>query len=123
MILNCHWKCSHFYFRSGTNHNFGSMDAAREIGGAVQEKFGWKVKMKGFDIEVVANVDSEQGRNDFVLHVFNRIPKVIRGVENNLYPCLINDHRSIVSFSAGFRMSFTHSKCAWFRCKLIDKSM
>ena len=36
------------------------MDAAREIGGAVQEKFGWKVKMKGFDIEVVANVDSEQ---------------------------------------------------------------
>ena len=49
-------------FRSGTNHNFGSMDAAREIGGAVQEKFGWKVKMKGFDIEVVANVDSEQVR-------------------------------------------------------------
>ena len=36
------------------------MDAAKEIGGAVQEKFGWTVKMKGFDIEVVANVDSEQ---------------------------------------------------------------
>ena len=53
------------------------MDAAREIGGAVQEKFGWKVKMKGFDIEVVANVDSEQGRNEFVFHVFNRIASVV----------------------------------------------
>ena len=45
------------------------MDAAREIGGAVQEKFGWKVKMKGFDIEVVANVDSEQVRLlDFIFN-------------------------------------------------------
>ena len=45
------------------------MDAAREIGGAVQEKFGWKVKMKGFDIEVVANVDSEQVSSlDFIFN-------------------------------------------------------
>ena len=33
------------------------MDAARAIGGAIQDKFQWKVKMKGFDIEVVVNID------------------------------------------------------------------
>ncbi len=33
------------------------MDAARSIGGAIQDKFKWRVKMKGFDIEAVVNID------------------------------------------------------------------
>jgi adenylyl- and sulfurtransferase ThiI len=44
-------------YRSGEDHNFGSQDAAKEIGGAMQDKFNWTVKMKGFDIEVVVNID------------------------------------------------------------------
>ncbi len=46
-------------YRSGTNHNFSSMDAAREFGGAVQDKFKWTVKMKGYDLDVVINIDTE----------------------------------------------------------------
>ncbi len=44
-------------YRSGSGHSFSSMDAARSIGGAIQDKFQWKVQMKGFDIEVVVNID------------------------------------------------------------------
>jgi len=48
-------------YRTGENvHKFGSMDVARHVGGQIQEKFGWGVKMKGFDIEVVINIDSNQ---------------------------------------------------------------
>ena len=36
------------------------MDVARHVGGKVQEKFGWGVKMKNFDIEYVINVDDNQ---------------------------------------------------------------
>ena len=36
------------------------MDVARQVGGKIQDKFGWGVKMKEFDIEVVINIDSNQ---------------------------------------------------------------
>ena len=36
------------------------MEAAKALGGAIQEKFDWKVKMKGYDVDVVANIDMEQ---------------------------------------------------------------
>ena len=36
------------------------MDVARHVGGKVQEKFGWGVKMKDFDIEYVINIDDNQ---------------------------------------------------------------
>ena len=48
-------------YRTGENlHKFSSMDVARVVGGKVQEKFGWGVKMKNFDIEYVINVDENQ---------------------------------------------------------------
>ena len=46
-------------YRSGTNHSFGSPDAARNFGGSVQDYFGWNVKMKNFDVEVVINIDDD----------------------------------------------------------------
>lgn len=36
------------------------MDAAKAIGGAIQDKFQWRVRMKDFDIEVVVNIDISQ---------------------------------------------------------------
>lgn len=44
-------------YRAGMNHSFQSPDVARNFGGAVQDYFGWNVKMKNFDIEVVINVN------------------------------------------------------------------
>ena len=32
------------------------MDVAKHVGGQIQNKFGWGVKMTGFDIEVVVNI-------------------------------------------------------------------
>ena len=39
-------------FRSGTNHAFKSSDAQITVGGRIQDKFLWNVKMKNYDIEV-----------------------------------------------------------------------
>ncbi|XP_071748932.1 tRNA (guanine(6)-N(2))-methyltransferase THUMP3 isoform X1 [Lepeophtheirus salmonis] len=47
-------------YRSGENHNFASVDVAKAVGGAINDKFNWDVKMKGFDLEVVVNIDVEQ---------------------------------------------------------------
>ena len=48
-------------YRTGENvHKFSSMDVAKNVGGQIQEKFQWSVKMKDFDIEVVVNIDSNQ---------------------------------------------------------------
>ena len=48
-------------YRSGQNcHPFGSMDVARSFGGAINDKFGWGVSMKDFNIEVVITVDVNQ---------------------------------------------------------------
>ena len=44
-------------YRSGTKHSFTSMEAAAAIGGRINDDFGWIVKMKEYDIEVVANID------------------------------------------------------------------
>lgn len=48
-------------YRTGENmHSFGSMDVARSVGGAIQDMFGWVVKMKNHDLEIVVNVDKDQ---------------------------------------------------------------
>ena len=48
-------------YRSGENcHPFGSMDVARAFGGAINDKFGWGVKMKGFDLDVLITIDITQ---------------------------------------------------------------
>jgi len=39
--------------RHGEGHNFDSMTAAANFGGAVYQYFGWNVKMTGFDMEVI----------------------------------------------------------------------
>ena len=48
-------------YRSGQEcHSFQSMDVARSFGGAINDKFGWGVSMKEFDIEVVITIDLQQ---------------------------------------------------------------
>jgi len=47
-------------YRNGDLHKFSSMHVIRHIGGKVQDKFGWGVKMKGYDIEIVVNIDNNQ---------------------------------------------------------------
>ena len=48
-------------YRSGQEcHPFQSMDVARSFGGAINDKFGWGVSMKEFDIEVVITIDLAQ---------------------------------------------------------------
>jgi len=48
-------------YRSGQNcHPFQSMDVARSFGGAINDKYGWGVSMKEFDIEVVITIDLAQ---------------------------------------------------------------
>ena len=48
-------------YRSGKQcHPFGSMDIARSFGGAINDKFGWDVSMKNFDIEIVITIDINQ---------------------------------------------------------------
>ncbi|MCP4341096.1 MAG: hypothetical protein GY799_19960 [Desulfobulbaceae bacterium] len=42
--------------RSGDKHSFGSPDVAANVGGEVQECFGWAVSMKEFDVEVVVHI-------------------------------------------------------------------
>ncbi|XP_043204229.1 uncharacterized protein LOC122371720 [Amphibalanus amphitrite] len=38
-------------------HAFSSNEGAQNFGGAVQELFNWKVQMKGYDLEVILDVD------------------------------------------------------------------
>ncbi|VDM63031.1 unnamed protein product [Angiostrongylus costaricensis] len=45
-----------------SQHNFSSMDAARALGGQINNVFGWRADMKNFDMEVLLNI-----RNDCVL--------------------------------------------------------
>lgn len=48
-------------YRSGQNcHPFGSMDVQVAVGGAINDKFQWKVQMKNSDLDVVFNVDVNQ---------------------------------------------------------------
>uniref|UniRef100_A0A8C4NGH6 THUMP domain containing 3 n=1 Tax=Eptatretus burgeri TaxID=7764 RepID=A0A8C4NGH6_EPTBU len=46
--------------RVGEHHSFSSMEAAREFGGAVQDRFGWKADMKNFDIEILLNIREKE---------------------------------------------------------------
>lgn len=45
--------------RTGDRHNFSSMLAAANFGGAVHDYFNWNVDMKNFDIEVIVNIDDK----------------------------------------------------------------
>ena len=46
--------------RVGEHHNFDSMTAAANFGGAIYRYFGWNVEMKNFDIEVMLNIEDEE---------------------------------------------------------------
>ncbi|XP_052285877.1 tRNA (guanine(6)-N2)-methyltransferase THUMP3-like isoform X2 [Dreissena polymorpha] len=46
--------------RTGDSHNFDSMTAAANFGGAIYCYFGWNVKMTEFDMEVLLNIDEHQ---------------------------------------------------------------
>ena len=46
--------------RNGDNHNFDSMTAAANFGGAVYRYFGWNVEMTKFNIEVTLNIEDEE---------------------------------------------------------------
>ena len=56
-VLNFRCTC----YRSGKNyHPFGSMDVQKAVGGAIQDKFQWGVKMKDSDVDVTLNIDLKQ---------------------------------------------------------------
>ncbi|XP_018018777.1 THUMP domain-containing protein 3-like isoform X2 [Hyalella azteca] len=42
--------------RSGTEHVFGSPEAARQLGAALNDRFRWPVKLKDFLVEVILNI-------------------------------------------------------------------
>ena len=42
--------------RSGRKHVFSSNEAAGALGAGLNEKFGWKVQMKDFDLEVLLRI-------------------------------------------------------------------
>lgn len=42
--------------RTGEKHDFSSRDVAPAVGSLINETFGWPVKMKDYDIEVVVNI-------------------------------------------------------------------
>ena len=46
--------------RHGDHHNFDSMTAAANFGGAIYRYFGWNVEMTKFDIEVMLNIEDEE---------------------------------------------------------------
>ena len=46
--------------RVGDKHNFDSMTAASNFGGAIYRYFGWNVEMKNFNIEVMLNIEDEE---------------------------------------------------------------
>ncbi|XP_053376777.1 tRNA (guanine(6)-N2)-methyltransferase THUMP3-like [Mercenaria mercenaria] len=47
-------------YRVGDKHNFDSMTAAANFGGAIYRYFGWNVKMTEFDIEVILGIDDQE---------------------------------------------------------------
>lgn len=46
--------------RVGNHHNFDSMSAASNFGGAIYRYSGWNVKMTEFDIEVILGIDDQE---------------------------------------------------------------
>ncbi|XP_068220241.1 tRNA (guanine(6)-N2)-methyltransferase THUMP3-like [Palaemon carinicauda] len=45
--------------RTGSSHNFGSPEAARQFGAGVNEMFGWPVDLSKFDLEILLYIDTE----------------------------------------------------------------
>ncbi|XP_053650269.2 tRNA (guanine(6)-N2)-methyltransferase THUMP3 [Cherax quadricarinatus] len=45
--------------RTGSKHIFGSSEAARQFGGAVNEIFGWPVDLSNFELEILLYIDTE----------------------------------------------------------------
>eukprot|EP00088_Acartia_fossae_P018880 TRINITY_DN20945_c0_g1_i6.p1 TRINITY_DN20945_c0_g1~~TRINITY_DN20945_c0_g1_i6.p1 ORF type:complete len:397 (+),score=62.27 TRINITY_DN20945_c0_g1_i6:43-1233(+) len=52
------FRCS--CYRTGSNHKFKSSEAQISVGGRIHDIFGWNVKMKDYDLEVVMNCDIDQ---------------------------------------------------------------
>ncbi|CDW54808.1 THUMP and UPF0020 domain containing protein [Trichuris trichiura] len=48
--------------RTGTQHAFTSTEAAGALGAAVVDKFGWKVDLVNFDVEVLLNIEWRRAR-------------------------------------------------------------
>uniref|UniRef100_A0A5S6R132 THUMP domain-containing protein n=1 Tax=Trichuris muris TaxID=70415 RepID=A0A5S6R132_TRIMR len=48
--------------RTGTQHAFNSTEAAGALGAAVVDKFGWKVDLVNFDMEVLLSIDWRRAR-------------------------------------------------------------
>ena len=44
-------------YRTGSGHKFKSTEVQAAVGGAVHDKFHWKVSCKGYDLEFVINCD------------------------------------------------------------------
>ncbi|MPC32869.1 THUMP domain-containing protein 3 [Portunus trituberculatus] len=45
--------------RTGSNHKFGSPEAARQFGAGVNEMFMWPVDLTNFDLEILLCIDTE----------------------------------------------------------------
>ncbi len=46
--------------KEGRKHNFSSQEAASATGGRINDIFGWPVKMKDFDLEILVDVNDTQ---------------------------------------------------------------
>ena len=44
-------------YRTGSGHKFKSTEVQAAVGGAVHNKFHWRVSCKGYDLEFVINCD------------------------------------------------------------------
>uniref|UniRef100_A0A6A7FYK6 THUMP domain-containing protein 3-like isoform X2 n=1 Tax=Hirondellea gigas TaxID=1518452 RepID=A0A6A7FYK6_9CRUS len=42
--------------RSGTEHAFGSQEAARQLGSAINDRFSWPVQLENYHIDVILNI-------------------------------------------------------------------
>ena len=48
--------------RGGRQHVFSSMEAAGRLGAGLEKRFGWKVLMKNYDIEVLLNIRGDRAK-------------------------------------------------------------
>ena len=63
--------------RGGRKHSFSSQDAAKYFGAGLAEYFGWRVKLKEFDIEILLGIS---GNSVTVSVALTRQPKFKRNI-------------------------------------------
>ena len=64
-------------YRTGTGHKFKSTEVQAAVGGAVHDKFHWKVSCKGYDLEFVINCDKVRDKGTKVgLRSFKNVQQV-----------------------------------------------